>query len=75
MTRLFQIKKLPPPIWNACDFALHFSFTIAHIPGKMNTAAAFFYHVQRSILMKNVFLKPEKVSLRNQLKSMFNQLE
>ena len=28
-----------PPLWNACDFVLNFNFTIAHIPGEMNTAA------------------------------------
>ena len=32
---------IPPPLWNACDFVLQFNFTIAHIPGKMNTAADF----------------------------------
>ena len=39
VTRFFQTKKIPPPLWNACDFVLQFNFTIAHIPGKMNTAA------------------------------------
>ena len=32
---------IPPPLWNACNFVLQFNFTIAHIPGKMNTAADF----------------------------------
>ena len=32
---------IPPPLWNACDFVLQFDFTIAHIPGKMNTSADF----------------------------------
>ena len=32
---------IPPPLWNACDFVLQFTFTIVHIPGKMNTAADF----------------------------------
>ena len=41
VTRFFQTKTIPPPLWNACDFVLQFSFTIAHIPGKMNTAADF----------------------------------
>ena len=41
VTRFFLIKVIPPPLWNACDFVLHFNFTIAHIPGKMNTAADF----------------------------------
>ena len=39
VTRFFQTKMISPPLWNACDFVLQFYFTIAHIPGKMNTAA------------------------------------
>ena len=30
-----------PPLWNACDFVLQINFTIAHIPGKINTAVDF----------------------------------
>ena len=41
VTRFFQTKMIPPPLWNACDFVLQFNFTIAQIPGKMNTAADF----------------------------------
>ena len=41
VTRFFQTKMIPPPLWNACDFVLQFNFTIAHIPGKTNTAADF----------------------------------
>ena len=41
VTRFFQTKMIPQPLWNACDFVLQFNFTIAHIPGKMNTAADF----------------------------------
>ena len=41
VTRFFQTKMIPPPLWNACDFVLQFNFTIAHIPGKNNTAADF----------------------------------
>ena len=32
---------IAPPLWNACDYVLQLDFTIAHIPGKMNTAADF----------------------------------
>ena len=39
VTRFFQTKIIPPPLWNACDYVIQFSFTIAHIPGKNNTAA------------------------------------
>ena len=41
VTRFFQTKMIPPPLWNSCDFVMQFNFTIAHIPGKMNTAADF----------------------------------
>ena len=39
VTRFLQTKIIPPSLWNACDFVIHFNFTIAHIPGKNNTAA------------------------------------
>ena len=42
VTRFFQTKMIPPPLWNACDFVLQFKFSIAHIPGKTNTAADFY---------------------------------
>ena len=41
VTRFFQTKMIPPQLWNACDFVMQVNFTIAHIPGKMNTAAYF----------------------------------
>ena len=41
VTRFFQTKMIPPPLWNAYDFILQINFTIAHIPGEMNTAADF----------------------------------
>ena len=41
VTSFFQTKLIPPPLWNACNFVLQFNFTIAHIPGKINTAADF----------------------------------
>ena len=41
ITRLIQTKMIRPHLWNACDFGLQFNFTIAHIPGKKNTAADF----------------------------------
>ena len=46
VTRFFQTKMIPPPLWNACDFVLQFNFTIAHIPGKTNTAADFLSRLQ-----------------------------
>ena len=41
VTRFFQTKAIPPALWNACDYVLHFNFKIAHIAGSVNTAAEF----------------------------------
>ena len=41
VTRFFQTKIIPPSLWNAGDFVLQFHFKIAHVPGRMNTAADF----------------------------------
>ena len=46
VTRFFQTKMIPPPLWNACNFVLQFNFTIAHIPGKTNTAADFLFRLE-----------------------------
>ena len=46
VTRFFRTKMIPPPPWNACDFVPQFNFTIAHIPGKMNTAADFYSRLE-----------------------------
>ena len=41
VTRFFQTKMIPPPLWHACEFVKQFNFTIAHILGNMKTAADF----------------------------------
>ena len=56
VTRLFQTKKMPPPLWNACDFVLQFKFTIAHIPVKLNTAVDFSPRLEPDPIEK-IFLK------------------
>ena len=56
VTRFFQTKLIPPPIWNACDFVLQINFIIAHILGKMNTAADFLSRLEMDPNEK-VFLK------------------
>ena len=37
VTRFFQTKFIRPTLLNACDYVIQFNFTIAHIPGKINT--------------------------------------
>ena len=37
VTRFFQTKIIPPPLWNACDYVLQYNFVIAHVAGAMNT--------------------------------------
>ena len=71
VTGFFQTKMIPPPLWNACDFVLHFNLTIAEIPGKMNTAADLLSRLESDPNRK--FLKSDKVFLHKQLKSTWNQ--
>ena len=46
VTRFFQTIIIPLSLWKACDFVQQFNFAIAHIPGKMNTAADFLSRVE-----------------------------
>ena len=54
VTRFFQTKMIPPPLWNVCDFVLQFNFFIAHIPGKLNTAADFLSRLEMDPNEKNI---------------------
>ena len=56
VTRFFKTKLIPPPLWNACDYVLQFKFTMAHIAGKMNTAADFLSRLE--------YLPKEKIQLK-----------
>ena len=62
VTRFLQTKVIPPHLWNACDFVPQFKFTFAHIPGKMNTAAAFLSRLERDPNDKNIFKNQRKHS-------------
>ena len=55
VTRFFQIKMIPPPLWNACDFVLQISFTVEHIASKMSTAADFLCRLETNPNEKNIF--------------------
>ena len=48
VTRFFQTKIIPRTLWKACDYVIQFSFTIAHIPGKNNTAADYLSRLEIS---------------------------
>ena len=41
VTRFFQTKGILAPLWIACNYVLQLRFSIAHIPGEVNTAADF----------------------------------
>ena len=56
VTRFFQTKMVPAPLWNGCNFVLQFNFTIAHILGKLNTAADFLSRLELNPNEK-IFLK------------------
>ena len=49
VTRFFQTKAIPPALWNACDYALQFSFKIAHNPGSVNTTADFLSRLELKV--------------------------
>ena len=59
VTKFFQTKMIPPPLWNALDFVLQFNVTIEHIPGKKNTAAHFISSLEKDPNEK-IFLKIEE---------------
>ena len=72
VTRFLQTKMIPPPLWNACDFVLQFNFTVAHIPGKMNTAADFLSRLEtdrnEKIILKireDIVTKPIEVNIES----------
>ena len=52
VTRFFQTKAIPPPLWNACDYVLQFNFKIAHIAGSVNTAADFLSRLELKVTEK-----------------------
>ena len=72
VTRFLQTKMIPPSLWNPCDFVLQFNFTIAHIPGKMNTAADFLSRLEmdpnEKIILKirkDIPTKPIEVNIES----------
>ena len=52
VTRFFQTKATPPPLWNACDYVLQFNFKIAHIAESVNTEAAFLSRLELKVTEK-----------------------
>ena len=72
VTRFFQTKVIPTPLWNACDFVLQSNDTIAHIPGEMNTAADFLSRLEmdpnEKIILKigeDIPTKPIEVNIES----------
>ena len=64
VTRFFQTKIIPPPLWNACDFVIQFNFIIAHIPGKNNTASDYLSRMEMDPSEKLVLKIREDVETR-----------
>ena len=52
VTRFFQTKAIPPSLWNACEYVLHFNFKIPHIAGSVNTAADFLSRLELKVTEK-----------------------
>ena len=64
VTRFFQTKIIPPPLWNAFDFVIQFNFIIAHIPGENNTAADYLSRMEMDPTEKLVLKIREDVETR-----------
>ena len=64
VTRFFQTKILPPPLWIACGFVIQFTFIIAHIPCKNNTAANYLSCMEMDPCEKLVLKIREDVETR-----------
>ena len=52
VTRFFQTKAIPPALWSACGYVLHFNCEIAHIAGSVNTAADFLSKLELKVAEK-----------------------
>ena len=72
VTRFFQRKMNPPPLWNACDFVPQFNFTMAHIRGKMNPAAYVLFRLEMDPnekinlkIKKDIPTKPIEVNIES----------
>ena len=52
VTRFFQTKAIPPALWIACDYVLHFNFKVAQIAGSVNTAADFLFRLELKVTEK-----------------------
>ena len=52
VTRSFQNNAIPPALWNACDYLLHFNFKIAHSAGSVNTVVDFLSRLEFKITEK-----------------------
>ena len=64
VTRFFQTKLIPPPLWNACDFVLQFKFNFADIPGKMISAADFLSRLEMDPNEKRILKIREDISTK-----------
>ena len=65
VTRFFQTKITPPPLWNAFECVIQFNFIIAHIPGKKITAADYLSRMEKDAKEKSVSKLREDVETRS----------
>ena len=65
VTRYFQTKVIPPSLWNACDYVLHFNFKKAHVADSVNTAAELLSRLELKVTEKNRLRIREDRQLRS----------
>ena len=52
ITRFLQTKAVPPSLWNACDYELHFNFEAVQIAGSVITSADFLFRLELKVREK-----------------------
>ena len=72
VTQFFHTKIIHPALWNACDFVLQFNSTIAHVPGRMNTAKDFLFRLElnpkemvRNLIRDDIRISPVQFPIQS----------
>ena len=78
VTRFFQAKIIPPTLWNACDFVIHFNLTIAHISGKNNTTADYLSRMEmdnteKLVLKRRADVETQPIKVNVQTAGVFEE--
>ena len=65
VTQFFQMKIVPPALWNACDYVIQFNFVKDYFPRAQNTAAEYLSRLELDPKEKLVMKIRADVNLTN----------